>query len=894
MLSAVENFGPLVGPAVALSHHPHAATHHLQAIQHHQHPAQRGYAVDIVSATAADATVRVTAALSPPTSVPSAVNITTQAPLTHTQLTQLNTLQALKLHHQIQQQYEQHLTNFLNASSQSSTIAGVTVLPHRPQAPVGALNETDISLAHKQQQQQQEQHHYHLQQQQHMREQQSIGANLTRSSNAPKYMNSARDTTTTMMPLTEFTPPPKLKHEQHTHTLENGQSGPINLVTNASNAYAGNANYQLAANTSSSSNPASIDNSRPSSSSSSVDVENDESMSPVSSNSAQVGRKILDHATLLGGGSAAKQPTYSETSASSAAAAVVAAYQYNYSQIYGGGRPAGLYNAPIIFTAPNPHVSQHIVQHPNAVHGAHVPPAYLGAMGTHSPAISPDESGVYPAEYLKALQNAVAAGVFQAAPPHSTSVFQASPLANSNSTASAGITKSRLRSSAAATMSAPVTVASPPAKGEQRTATTTKLSTGTYLYEKAKRSPPDKPAETEKFFKIPSGKEGSLKHRILTRPASVDKTTTTPGKTPVMRTHNSTSSFKKGSYIELSNGSLRRVEDMRTEDFIQCAERSPYHQLIESTVVKINNNSASNSVVIAFSYDRNQSKVDMEVTTDHPFFVYGQGWASCNPELSLKAYGLKCQRLQVGDICISLTKREPPNINLSNNNKGSNSNKHLYPHEAATTCPTTNETQCLERDLQPLILSENVYTTHLKPASACPPTAQYPILRSPHGTMHFMPPHLITNASIHPAYGATDGYARFSFPTSQAQPSLPMHATHTQHTHDTTAAAASQSQSSLPPSNNTRPEQREQLTSASTSASASERKRRWSAPESFSNSEDDDDDGEAGHYEPPLRQKSAPTAAVSCNYKPYMPTNTPSAVTTATGQFNCDFSTNYK
>lgn len=48
----------------------------------------------------------------------------------------------------------------------------------------------------------------------------------------------------------------------------------------------------------------------------------------------------------------------------------------------------------------------------------------------------------------------------------------------------------------------------------------------------------------------------------------------------------------------------------------------------------------------------------MEVPLDHPFFVYGQGWASCNPEMSLEMFGLKCQRLQVGDICISLTKRE--------------------------------------------------------------------------------------------------------------------------------------------------------------------------------------------------------------------------------------------
>lgn len=75
------------------------------------------------------------------------------------------------------------------------------------------------------------------------------------------------------------------------------------------------------------------------------------------------------------------------------------------------------------------------------------------------------------------------------------------------------------------------------------------------------------------------------------------------------RTYSSSSNFRKGNYIELANGTLRRVEDMRTEDFIQCAERSPHHQLAESTVVKINT-SLPTMAVITFSYDRNRAKVN--------------------------------------------------------------------------------------------------------------------------------------------------------------------------------------------------------------------------------------------------------------------------------------------
>ncbi|SPP78438.1 uncharacterized protein LOC117581217 [Drosophila guanche] len=115
--------------------------------------------------------------------------------------------------------------------------------------------------------------------------------------------------------------------------------------------------------------------------------------------------------------------------------------------------------------------------------------------------------------------------------------------------------------------------------------------------------------------------------------------------------------FRKGAYIELSNGALRRVEDIRTEDFIQSALRSQLFDLREATVVRIDRGHLSH-VTITFSYDTRYAKVNMDVLPGHPLFVYGQGWASCNPQLSFQLYELKCQQLQVGDICLSLVPRE--------------------------------------------------------------------------------------------------------------------------------------------------------------------------------------------------------------------------------------------
>lgn len=38
--------------------------------------------------------------------------------------------------------------------------------------------------------------------------------------------------------------------------------------------------------------------------------------------------------------------------------------------------------------------------------------------------------------------------------------------------------------------------------------------------------------------------------------------------------------------------------------------------------------------------------------------MYGQGWKSFNPHESFKSLKLECQRLQVGDICLSLKPRK--------------------------------------------------------------------------------------------------------------------------------------------------------------------------------------------------------------------------------------------
>lgn len=80
-----------------------------------------------------------------------------------------------------------------------------------------------------------------------------------------------------------------------------------------------------------------------------------------------------------------------------------------------------------------------------------------------------------------------------------------------------------------------------------------------------------------------------------------------------MNNNNSaTQNFTKGSLIELANGEIKRVEEMRTEDFILSAEKSSELELADSTVVKLTPSSTNNQIVfITFSYDSNRSKVSL-------------------------------------------------------------------------------------------------------------------------------------------------------------------------------------------------------------------------------------------------------------------------------------------
>ncbi|KAM3872663.1 ataxin-1-like [Diretmus argenteus] len=124
--------------------------------------------------------------------------------------------------------------------------------------------------------------------------------------------------------------------------------------------------------------------------------------------------------------------------------------------------------------------------------------------------------------------------------------------------------------------------------------------------------------------------------------------------------------FMRGSIIQLADGELKRVEDLKTEDFIQSADLSSELKIDSSTVERIDSGQTPNAVVIQFGVGELKAQVCVEVLVEYPFFVFGQGWSSCCPDRTTQLFELSCAKLCVGDVCVSLTLRGLRNGSVPN------------------------------------------------------------------------------------------------------------------------------------------------------------------------------------------------------------------------------------
>ncbi|XP_076157197.1 ataxin-1a [Alosa pseudoharengus] len=125
--------------------------------------------------------------------------------------------------------------------------------------------------------------------------------------------------------------------------------------------------------------------------------------------------------------------------------------------------------------------------------------------------------------------------------------------------------------------------------------------------------------------------------------------------------------FAAGSIIQLADGALKRVEELSTDDFLRSAHVSADLRIDSSTVERITASLTPDHAIVHFAVGEHRAQVSVEVLSEYPFFVFGQGWSSCCPERSTQLLELPCARLSVGDVCISLTLKNLKNGTLKRN-----------------------------------------------------------------------------------------------------------------------------------------------------------------------------------------------------------------------------------
>ena len=86
----------------------------------------------------------------------------------------------------------------------------------------------------------------------------------------------------------------------------------------------------------------------------------------------------------------------------------------------------------------------------------------------------------------------------------------------------------------------------------------------------------------------------------------------------------------KGSIIQLANGELKRVEDLKTDDFINCADISADLKIDSSTVVRIKEDEGRNTAILSFSVGEQRIQVCM-VSYESRIQVCITVWCDTNP-----------------------------------------------------------------------------------------------------------------------------------------------------------------------------------------------------------------------------------------------------------------------
>ncbi|XP_020602111.1 HMG box-containing protein 1-like [Orbicella faveolata] len=110
----------------------------------------------------------------------------------------------------------------------------------------------------------------------------------------------------------------------------------------------------------------------------------------------------------------------------------------------------------------------------------------------------------------------------------------------------------------------------------------------------------------------------------------------------------------KVNFPDENNWTWRTVGDLDMEDILADLFQDGL-QVVDYERINAKHNENSEESIVSFKSCNDQTSLQAEITADHPFFVRGidrPSWASFNPAATELRYGISCQVLQRGDVCV--------------------------------------------------------------------------------------------------------------------------------------------------------------------------------------------------------------------------------------------------
>ena len=98
-----------------------------------------------------------------------------------------------------------------------------------------------------------------------------------------------------------------------------------------------------------------------------------------------------------------------------------------------------------------------------------------------------------------------------------------------------------------------------------------------------------------------------------------------------------------GTKILMSNGSEKKIEDVKLSDSVICLDTLT-HRLFRAEITSTGNYSTCGIKAIGFA-----NGITNESTADQPYYVYHKGWSSVDTAETNKNYGIKVNLLTKGD-----------------------------------------------------------------------------------------------------------------------------------------------------------------------------------------------------------------------------------------------------